>query len=41
VRIGKVLLDPLIDISSHPAITEIAKPQWLRETASLLPLVDR
>jgi len=37
----EVLINPLIHISSFPAITEIPKPDWLRETASLLPLVDR
>jgi hypothetical protein len=41
VGIAKVLIDPLIDISSSPAITEIPELQWLRETTGLLPLVDR
>jgi len=37
---SEVLIDPQIDISGFPAITEIAEPDWLREPASLLPLVD-
>jgi hypothetical protein len=41
IACSEVLINPLIDISSLPAITEIPKPDWLRETASLLPLVDR
>jgi len=38
---SEVLIDPLIDISSLPAITKITESDWLWETASLLPLVDR
>jgi len=37
---SEVLIDPQIDISSFPAITEIAESDWLRETASLLPFID-
>jgi len=40
IACSEVLSDPLIDISGLPAITEIPKPDWLGETASLLPLVD-
>jgi hypothetical protein len=41
IACSEVLIDPLIDISSLPAITKITKSDWLRETASLLPFVDR